>query len=292
VSKNHKVVRFDSIAEHAKAALAGKESFEKKQGFRPASDQEGSWSGESRNLEHAVELATKGWRRGGSRVAGAAASVMPRLRQIIEFAPEMVPSHHGMMWDMGAFVNGDPEPFFDEIIDERQTQKYIVTVLIGTAYSSRVDPEEVTYRGGLVLAALDILAMLGYETEVWAEASIRASSPDDSGAPPSMSILTRVKRAGDPADVQSYAFVAEPGWLRRLVFGVMEGFDDKTRKLFGIGGGGYGSALEVTQSKALGAHLVFNLGDHVNWPSQHADDDQRAEWVAKIVGNINDRIVV
>ena len=287
--KNHKVYRFESIRETAEAALAGAESY-RKDGGDPSSDGYGGWYGVSENLQEAHDLAVKGWQSGGLTIGNAAAQVMPRLREIIEWAPEMVPSHHGMVWDNAALISGDPEPFFDELITEHESQKPIVTVLLGTVYHSGVSPETVTMRGGLCLALMDVLAMLGFQTEVWAETAIEGFKPDDRTERPSMSVLTRVKAAGDPPDITSYAFVTEPGWLRRIVFGIMEGFDEKLRKAFHVGYG-YGKPLEVTQSKALGAQITLNFGSG-DWPSTYSSDDDKAAWVADLVGKVNGRVVI
>jgi hypothetical protein len=112
-------------------------------------------------------------------------------------------------------------------------------------------------------------------------------------------VLVRAKAAGDPVDLRSYAFTTDSGWLRRLVFGVMEGWSDAKRRKFSVAsGGGYSAPTDAQHGKAVGANLILNIGRSQGWPyvSDWWPEEQKTstltDWVTTTLSELEHQVSV
>lgn len=287
------VQKFMSIKEFADEAMAGAKRFEQETQTKGASRKRGEWSSDhATSLRKAYDFAVKGFDVGLMELNSTISNVAPRVREIVQEHDEYVPAVSGPIFDIGAFLAGEPDYCFDIVYEESARRTNVVTVLVGTAASAGVSAYTISRRGALVAVLIEALAIKGFEMEVWAETAIKRG---DKGS----SMLVRAKAAGDPIDLRSYAFITDAGWLRRLGFGVMEGWAAEKRGFYGVSThGSYGSPADAQHGKLVGANLILNIGNETGWPSYRhcGSPEERIEedvaWVTRTLENLESQTLV
>lgn len=274
----HTIKRFKSIAEFANKARKGYEQA-REAGRRCAGDEpddryERAWHGATQSFQEAYDAAINGWDAGYQQVRATMDKVMPRVRENLDPGPVLVPEVYGTMFDIGEYLIGNPEYAWDEVYEDNQADARVVSVLVSNALIAYVNPEDVLFRGALVLACMEAMELLGHQLEVWSEITVQASS----GAVDS--ILVRARAAGEPVDMRSIAFICDPGWHRRLGFCYQETWDSAKRQDFGIGKF-YAYPKGPRCNKLVGANVVFDLGTGHGWPSRRATPQEQCDWVVE-----------
>lgn len=159
----------------------------------------------------------------------------------------------GQYLDMDAYMQGDPYCMLNATEDTTRRATKFVRILVDTSFSAGVPQKDIATRGGAIVALCDLLNLMGYSTEVWATASI-SSTYGGGGDGSKLAVLVPVQLAGQPWDTRSASFPLACGdYLRRLVFGVMEGMSPKDRDTFGVGSG-YGYPLASVKGSLSDEH--------------------------------------
>lgn len=275
----HTIKRFKSIRDFADKARQGYEQATQDPRRRCAGNEDDGdtrnpWHGATHNFEEAYEAAVNGWSHGYAQVRATMDKVMPRVRENVDPGPVLVPEVHGEMFDIGEYLNGNPEYAWDEVYDSNLADARVVSVLVSNALIAYVNPADVLHRASLVLACVEAMELLGHQLEVWSEITTQAMS----GAVDS--ILVRARAAGEPVDMRSISFICDPGWHRRLGFCYQETWNRAKRDDFMIGTG-YGYPKGPRCAKLVGANLVFDLGTSHGWPHRDADAQEQCDWVVE-----------
>lgn len=151
--------------------------------------------------------------------------------------------------DVDAYLSGDPYNMIEYVEHPTPRRDRIVRVLVNVTFSAMVPEEDIRKRGAVIIGMCDALNMLGFIPEVWV-----ASSAGGHGA--NADVLVRVKGADEPWDIKSAAWpLANPDFLRRLVFAIMEAHDSaEVRDKFGVGSG-YGQVREIRKDSVIDAAI-------------------------------------
>jgi hypothetical protein len=291
----HHLDRFKSIKEYADAAKAGL-ARARKNGWTPSGDSSDSysgkdWYGATRSFDEAYEAAVKGWDSGHILVTAHMDRVMPRVRENIDPAPVLVPEHYGELYDIGEYMAGNPEYAWDVLYDDNQAQARVLSVLVANSLICYVDPEDVLFRGSLVLACMEAMEALGHQMEVWVETTVAGGNAWDDSKQHLHSSLVRARAAGEQVDMKSIAFICDPGWHRRIGFCYQENFDDAMRDTFGIGSW-YGYPKGPRCEKIVGANATFDLGTDKGWPKRSATTAEHVQWVMDTLDGLESHIKV
>jgi hypothetical protein len=273
----HSINRFKSIKDFADKARQGFDQAmgdENRRCVGNDGDNYGDWHGATSDFEEAYKAAVNGWQAGYVEVRATMDKVMPRVRENVDPGPVLVPEVYGDMYDIGEYLQGNPEFAWDQVYESNQADARVVSVLVSNALISSVDPLNVLHRGALVLACMEAMELLGHQLEVWSEITVQASSGDVD------SILVRARAAGEPVDMRSIAFTCDPGWHRRLGFCYQETWSKAKRADFGIGSF-YAYPKGPRCAKIVGANLVFDLGTSQGWPNRNATAQVQCDWVVE-----------
>jgi hypothetical protein len=208
---------------------------------------EQKWAG-TRSFAEAGKLCVDGWDFGTEKLDGIRDAVRQRVGSLelatIKFDNALV----GQYLDVDSFLGGDPYCMLNAYEEPDKRSEKFVRILVDTTYSASVSADDIIVRGSAIVALCDTLNLAGYTTEVWALSMNGGSSWAGDSRPKELAVLVPVQELGAPWDIRSAMFpLAHPSFLRRLVFGVMEGMTPKARENFGVKrGGGYGT---VTNAK-------------------------------------------
>lgn len=265
--------RFDSIAEFCEASAKNRVEVEASSRVEtPGNNRYGEagepWAGTS-TYEEALEFATRGgWEpEMAVEFRNIFDQYLPSLRKFhdVEFARTADVS--GSDVNMDAYLEGDPDCMFEWFPTDTETTKRALCVLIGHSISSSVSGEELFQKGQAVVGLIRALQMLGYELEIWSEQTVTGGGRVDE----MFSVLTNIHHAGEVMDQSAVEFaVGNPGWLRRLVFGLEEGMTPTVRKRYGFGNGGYGTPQPVKHADLVNADVTLALGS--SWWRNGYDD--------------------
>lgn len=120
-------------------------------------------------------------------------------------------------------------------------------VVVDVGFSALVPARDIQTRGGAVVGLCDALNVAGFSTEVWAVSHLRSSSDTKR----TLGIMVPIQRHGQPWDIDSASFpLANGDYLRRLIFGAMEGLEESERQVFGVGSG-YGRPMPTTKGDSV-----------------------------------------
>lgn len=205
------------------------------------------WTG-TRSFAHAGTLCVDGWDFGTEKLDGIRDAVRQRVGSLelatIKFDNALV----GQYLDVDSFLGGDPYCMLNAYEEPEKRSDKFVRILVDTTYSASVSADDIIVRGSAIVALCDTLNLAGYTTEVWALSMNGGSGWTGDRGAKELAVLVPVQELGAPWDIRSAMFpLAHPSFLRRLVFGIMEGMTPKARENFGArNGAGYGS---VTNAK-------------------------------------------
>lgn len=146
----------------------------------------------------------------------------------------------GAYVDIGLYVSGEPECMVDFREDKRHAR--YATIHVSVSASAGTIPEKLVNRGLAIAATVDILESRGIRCEVIAYDPCYGS--DDKGRVISNAGVM-VKHANAPLNLDTLTFaVANPGFLRHLLFAHMELQSDEYRRSFNVPGG-YGGVAPL-----------------------------------------------
>lgn len=243
--------RFDSVTEAVEAASKGRD---KRASSSTAERNFGGYGWyETESFEDACKLAVDGWDGIREDLSELVKEVSAEVQETISTRWEPRWDVEGAVVDIEAFNNGEPDCMVSFEATEATETKPVVTVLVNTCFSGGFSASQMVTRGAGICGLVEVLMSLGYSVEVWAETA------DGPKGGQWWDCLVKVKGADEYVDMDRIAFViGHPSWLRRIMFGLMEGETDVVRRRFGfgLGGGGYGAVGKLQMAEEIGADIT------------------------------------
>lgn len=250
VKLGHKIVyKFDGYNDMAKHV---KEHHDRAGGSVTS---ETKWCGGIKSVSHGCDTMVHGYDDVLPKIERIRDKVRERMGNVDTSVYTIDHNVVGRRVDIGAQLAGSPLCFIDFYEDTDRRATKFVRVLVDTTFSAMVSAEHIAIRGAAVVALCDTLNLCGYTTEVWA-VSTNGGSWSRSREPKELAVMLPVQRVGEPWDIRSAMFpLAHGGFLRRLVFGVMESMTKGERENFGVSsGGGYGTVIECRKGSLADLH--------------------------------------
>lgn len=218
----------------------------------------------------ALQLVRDGWPAGAGAVMALASRWAVGLASSVR-APALCHDFEGFGWDLDAVLRAEPDAWlaWQEHVD---TTPGVVRLVANMGASSAVSAQSYTRRGAAVAAVAWLLESAGRPVELIA---VEASAEDRNERLVRETVV-RVKEAGAPLDIDRVAFVlSHPAALRRISFGVMEGYPADVRRALEIPRGGYGYPANVAADERGDVYVEAMRGASGPWSS----DDGAAAWV-------------
>lgn len=267
VELNHVVRMFDSTRE----AVGYSQKFGKQTFASHRSDMD-EWAGGS--YDECVTLATQGWMDARPNVEAILEPVREHMSTLLSDVPDRFHDITGFEPNIERYIDGEFECMIDEMPIRILKEGKVFTLLINGCFDNMVKKETVFARGAAICALVESLQMLGCDLNIWVETTVRSVGRK------LLSTLTKVHDAGENLDINNVMFpIGHPGWLRRIVFGIMEGETVGVRKNFNITEhGGYGVPTSGTMcGEMVNPSFVMTLG------ASHRDQDitDPVGWVLK-----------
>lgn len=240
----YKFTGYRDLVETAKAHARSHES---------SHQSDAKWAG-TKNFTEAGKLCVNGWDFGTEKLDTIRDAVRQRVGSIdlatIKFDNALV----GQYLDVDSFASGDPYCMLNAYEEPDKRSEKFVRILVDATYSANVPAGDIIIRGSAIVALCDTLNLAGYTTEVWA-----LSMNTGRGGGNELAILVPVQELGAPWDIRSAMFpLAHPSFLRRLVFGIMEGMSETARQNFGVP---YGYGCVATAAKGCLADVAVGGAD-------------------------------
>lgn len=249
VKKDKKIVfKFDGYNDMAQYV----NSKHKRDGSSATSSAE--WCGGTQTVRQATGMMVSGSDGTIATISSIRDKVRERIGSIDTSVYKFENNVYGTRLDMGSYLADSPTCFLDayEEPDKRATK--FVRILVDTTFSAMVSAKDIFTRGAAVVALCDTLNLCGYTTEVWAVSTNGGSQRFDGAKDKELAVMIPVQRVGEPWDIRSAMFpLSNPGFLRRLVFGVMESMTKPERDAFGVGRG-YGTVIQCRKGSLADAH--------------------------------------
>lgn len=213
------------------------------------------WCGGIKSVDHGCDTMVQGYDDELPKIERIRDKVRERMGNVDTSVFNVDHNVVGRRVDIGAQLAGSPLCFMDFYEDTERRASKFVRILVDTTFSAMVPADQIAIRGAAVVALCDTLNLCGYMTEVWA-VSTNGGSYSNSRESKELAVLLPVQRVGEPWDVRSAMFpLAHGGFLRRLVFGVMESMTADERSNFGVSsGGGYGTVIECRKGSLADLH--------------------------------------
>jgi len=217
------------------------------------------WTG-TRNYAEAVELAKHGWPEGLKGIEVMRQSLEKRIDAYI---PNRRADYDvaGSMFDMGAFIRGEPESAIHWELTEQQRKS--VDISIDIAASAGVSTKVMLARGALIAGLTYALERLSVPTRVTVMGSMK-------GHEPNLWDGVIVKHEGAMLDIERLAFTtAHPAMFRRLWFSLWENYPRDIRESHGIHKyGGYGYPGNTPKRLRSEVHLESAMYGDSRWLDQ------------------------
>lgn len=218
---------FESVADYfatsEKRARADESSHASDSGFR-----------QTESFDAALAIARFGWPEGARCVQDIRERIEDKLlTRIVKQTTQYDVS--GSFVDVGRFCSGDPEHMVEFSEQEAHGLKTI-RIAFNAGYAAVTTEEQINLWGAAIVALVDSFEHAGTRVELDAIVHLNGCGASE------MYHLINVKQAHDPLDIDRLSFIAaHPSFLRRIVFGVMEGMSEHERREMNVGvGGGYG----------------------------------------------------
>jgi hypothetical protein len=218
-------------------------------------------------FEDAVAMSRAGFSEVRPEVDTYVDDVMTKLIDVEIDSPVYLHDVNGPGFDIDRFVEGDPECFYDTVEIQDDGDK-VVVILIDCMYSGGTSDAAIIMRGAAVTALVEVLSRVGYQCEIWTEATVFGNDFRHT-------LLARVKEAGQELDVDRLMYpMAHPSFFRRIVFGAQEVETDGVRRQTdcyeagGYGGNGWGG---VHSQDEVGASVLVGPPDYSQSSTYWAD---------------------
>ncbi len=192
-----------------------------------------SWSGTD-TLDEAISLAEHGWPEGARLLSDTVKGI--DIDDLVgqRHVPVFIPDFGGDEVDIDRYLQGEPENMLRQDVEYDANGK-LATLYVNVTNSASVSSERIMRRGAVLLASHELLTRAGYSLGIIA---VEAASKNDTHVEYHIPIVEH----GQYANVDTLAFcLANPAFLRRLVFTLNENEDDSLRRTMSyVGRGGYG----------------------------------------------------
>lgn len=234
---------------------------------RNANESQSSHTGDSHfagtdSFEESANLARDGW---VEILPDVEANLRHTAEAFVAAAPTMDVA--GSMVDMGLFMGGEPEHMVNYIPNSGKSP--VVSIITPLLYNSGVDADAIKMYGLAMVSAIESLRQQNVTVELYGVFE-NTGFKDRSAIDVVRFCDSRVAYVPD----QVVFGVANPSMLRRLMFGVMEGWNSKDKRTWGVGSS-YGKGREVIDLPSLMGlpedTVVFNMPDY-SWNSMDQDD--------------------
>ena len=206
----------------------------------------------TKSFGDASHLMVDGWDGPLAKITQIREAVRQRIGSVDAQVFRFDNNYVGGYLDVDTYLSGDPACMLQayEHPDKRKTK--FVRILVDTTFSAIVDAKDIQTRGAAIVALCDTLNLCGYTTEVWAVSCNGGEYSRKGGS--ELAVMIPVQGVGEPWDVRSAFFpLAHGDFLRRIVFGVMEGMTASEREAFGVGAG-YGTVTKCTKGSLADVH--------------------------------------
>lgn len=234
-----------------------------------ADEVEAAWSGGTKSVAEAANLAVKGWHDVRPEVDREVAAVAEQLRDRLEVAFQTRHDIVGGVVDVGRFAAGMPDCMLDFVPEPSARIGKVVRLFVDYGASGRFNPSYIRRRGVIVLALVDALKTLGVSVEVWGESAVTGRRGEVH------TTVVKLHDATEPLDIDSLMFaLAHPSMLRRLTFAVRE---RATKEHNANIGQGMGATRKMLFAKEYGADIYMErledaahnmLSNPVDWVMQ------------------------
>jgi len=240
------------------------------------------WAG-TETFEQAIELAKKGWADGLKDIKAMSEAIWKVVGQEIQ-KTTFVYDVAGCQPDIDRYLCGEPENMIQFVHEKEQQGKgKIVKIFVNNVASCGVSTEAMFGRGAAVVALVDALENLGFSCEV---ATADALGREWRGDEKVLQYNVMLKRAGQPLELDRLAFaLAQPCWLRRLVFSAMEQEPPEIRSMFGVGDGyGYPTESRGLTSEERGIDVPSLRYGEDTWTDMKSATAWVLEAASKVLG--------
>lgn len=187
----------------------------------PSSSESGSMSfAGTKDLAEACDLALNGWSEVRPQVDKLFGELESSIALTLDEQFGIRFDYSGDSVDMGRYMSGDPECMVDYVTEPQARMGRVIKVMVNVANSARITTEQITNRGVVIVALLDVLKKLGLGVELWTEMAIADQTVDRGNR---FSQLVKIHDSSEMLDVDSTMFaIAHPSMLRRIGFGSIE----------------------------------------------------------------------
>lgn len=200
---------------------------------------------QTESFEAALAIARYGWPQGARDVQRIRERIEDRLLTKIK-KQETTHDVAGCMVDVGRFCDGVPECMVD-FTEEDGHGVRTIRIAFNAGYPCIMKTNEINTWGAAIVALVDAFEHAGTRVELDAVIHLNGCGASE------MHHRINVKSAQDSLDIDRLSFIAaHPSFLRRIVFGVMEGMSDHARREMNVGGGyGYCRTSPKTEDVAI-----------------------------------------
>jgi hypothetical protein len=186
----------------------------------------------TRDLAHALDLATNGWAEGAARILKGQADIHAACG-----LPDLTPSFEwdigGEFPDVGAFCAGVPEHMASPAPFNNSVASVVRIAIPGSTPSWMQARDLVTY-GVALMSVIDSIQESGRSVALFWDMTVKMQ-----GNNLPLHTVVPLTTAGAPVDVSRIAFAFHPSMLRRCWFATVELLDDLgvTGEVYGIASG-------------------------------------------------------
>jgi hypothetical protein len=232
-----------------------------------------NWFGTS-SLAESLRLARFGWAEGRNRMKAMKRRVEDLVRQRVNSRQEVLWDVAGAVVDVGRFCEGEPENMMYFEPSPTDGKGRIVKLSVNVSASSGIRAEDIFWRGAAVIGLVDLLESNGFSVEVEVCEGIASRSHGGS----KLEYRFPVKVPGYALDEDRLTFVlANPSFLRRVMFAVEEREPASIREEFGVGCT-YGYPAEVSQEPS-GEETGISVPSLKYWERTFKGEEGAVNWV-------------
>lgn len=222
-----------------------------------------AWAGGTKNLAAATELSRTGWEAGGKLVNAKGGAYFEEFTNLVIRPTIRMTDDGGMDFDMGAYLTGEPEHWFQLQSQLVAGAGQIVSMVVNLSEPANVSPDVIMNKGAMAATVAMLIERGGRNVEIIA--ALAASEHEDTGPGTrgkAIEVYIPVKRADETINLLSVAYaLAHPSTLRRFAFSVMEQIAEPAwRKAVQVGRS-YGYTSDVTHTGDVYVPSAHAWGD-------------------------------
>jgi hypothetical protein len=219
-----------------------------------------------KSLPEAANLAIDGWHAVRTQVNGYLEPLREKLGRVLHQQNERTYDIAGYEPDIDRYLAGELECMIEDMPQETLSEGKVFTIIVDNSMSCGNRVEDILKRGAAIIALVESFILLGYQLEVWCEATVKGNVPGY------LTSLTKVCDAGERLDIDTMMFpLGNPDWQRRVVWGTFEGMPEGRN--FGFEPDGYCGlhANGIHFADRVGASVQMFLGDRYSDPQMVKD---------------------